>query len=27
MVVDRNHVTSRRPDDLPDFCRELIKLI
>ena len=27
VVVDRNHVTSRRPDDLPDFCRELIKLI
>ena len=26
VVVDRNHVTSRRPDDLPDFCRELIKL-
>jgi len=27
VVVDRNHVTSRRPDDLPDFCRELIQLI
>lgn len=27
VVVDGNHVTSRRPDDLPDFCRELIKLI
>ncbi len=26
VVVDRNHVTSRRPDDLPDFCRELIRL-
>lgn len=26
VVVDQNHVTSRRPDDLPDFCRELIKL-
>ncbi|QDV47185.1 Putative cysteine protease YraA [Stieleria neptunia] len=26
VVVDANHVTSRRPDDLPDFCRELIKL-
>ncbi|TVP97490.1 MAG: type 1 glutamine amidotransferase [Planctomycetaceae bacterium] len=27
VVVDRNHVTSRRPDDLPDFCRELIRLM
>ncbi len=27
VVVDRNHVTSRRPDDLPDFCRALIKLL
>ncbi|MCP4941988.1 MAG: type 1 glutamine amidotransferase [Planctomycetaceae bacterium] len=27
VVVDRNHVTSRRPDDLPDFCRELIRLL
>ena len=26
VVVDRNHVTSRRPDDLPDFCRALIEL-
>ena len=26
VVIDQNHVTSRRPDDLPDFCRELIKL-
>lgn len=26
VVVDQNHVTSRRPDDLPDFCRELIRL-
>ena len=26
VVVDGNHVTSRKPDDLPDFCRELIKL-
>lgn len=26
VVVDQNHVTSRRPDDLPDFCRALIKL-
>jgi protease I len=27
VVVDGNHVTSRKPDDLPDFCRELIKLL
>jgi|TARA_B110000467_G_C18259327_1_gene445337 protease I len=27
VVVDRNHVTSRRPDDLPAFCRELIRLM
>ncbi len=27
VVVDRNHITSRRPDDLPDFCRELIRLM
>lgn len=24
VVVDRNHVTSRRPDDLPAFCRAII---
>lgn len=27
VVVDRNHVTSRRPDDLPDFCRALIGMM
>lgn len=27
VVVDRHHVSSRRPGDLPAFCRELIKLI
>ena len=27
VVVDRHHVTSRKPDDLPDFCRELICLL
>ncbi len=27
VVVDRNSVSSRKPDDLPDFCRELIKLM
>lgn len=26
VVVDRNLVTSRRPDDLPAFCRELVRL-
>ena len=26
VVVDRNLVTSRRPDDLPAFCRELVAL-
>jgi protease I len=27
VVVDRNLVTSRKPDDLPAFMRELIKLL
>lgn len=27
VVVDRHHVTSRRPDDLPDFCRALITMM
>ncbi|WP_417749823.1 type 1 glutamine amidotransferase domain-containing protein [Rosistilla oblonga] len=27
VVIDRNHVTSRRPDDLPDFCRGLIEVL
>ena len=27
VVVDGHHVSSRRPEDLPDFCRALIKLI
>lgn len=27
VIVDRNSVSSRKPDDLPDFCRELIKLM
>lgn len=25
VVVDRNHITSRKPDDLPAFCREIIR--
>lgn len=27
VVVDRNSVSSRKPDDLPDFCRALIDLL
>jgi putative intracellular protease/amidase len=27
VVVDRNLVTSRRPDDLPAFCRASIKVL
>jgi protease I len=27
VVVDGNHVSSRRPEDLPDFCRELIRMM
>lgn len=27
VVVDRHHITSRRPDDLPDFCRALIEVL
>jgi len=26
VVVDRHFVSSRKPDDLPDFCREIIRL-
>ena len=25
VVVDRHFISSRRPDDLPDFCREIIR--
>jgi len=25
-VVDGKLVTSRKPDDLPDFCREMLSL-
>lgn len=25
VVIDRNMISSRRPDDLPDFCREIVK--
>lgn len=27
VMVDGHHVSSRRPDDLPAFCRELIRLM
>ena len=27
VVIDRHHVTSRRPDDLPDFCRGFIEVL
>lgn len=27
VVVDRNHVSSRRPDDLPAFCKAILGLL
>ena len=27
VVVDQNHITSRRPDDLPHFCRAIIDFL
>lgn len=27
VVVDRNSISSRKPDDLPDFCREVVKFL
>ncbi len=27
VVVDRNSISSRRPDDLPDFCRALVEML
>lgn len=27
VVVDRNFVSSRKPDDLPDFCREILRVL
>lgn len=27
VVVDRHFISSRKPDDLPAFCREVIKLV
>ena len=26
-VIDRHHVTSRKPDDLPEFCRGILSLL
>jgi len=26
-VVDRNHITARRPDDLPAFCRAILSMM
>lgn len=27
VVLDRNMISSRKPDDLPDFCRAIIKML
>lgn len=27
VVVDRNFISSRKPDDLPDFCREILHFL
>lgn len=27
VVIHKNHVTSRRPDDLPDFCRGILEVM
>ncbi len=27
VVIDRNHVSSRKPDDLPDFCRGILQVM
>ena len=27
VVIDGHHISSRRPDDLPDFCRALIEVM
>ena len=27
LVIDRNQVTSRRPDDLPEFCKGIIQVM
>jgi protease I len=27
VVVDRHYVSSRKPDDLPDFCRGMLQVL
>ena len=27
VVVDKHHVTSRKPDDLPQFCRGILQVL
>ncbi len=27
VVIDRHHVTSRKPDDLPDFCKGMLSVL
>ncbi len=27
VVIDRHHVSSRKPDDLPDFCRGMLQVL
>lgn len=27
VVIDRHHVSSRKPDDLPDFCRAMLEVL
>ena len=27
LVIDRNQVSSRRPDDLPDFCKGILEVL
>jgi protease I len=27
VVVDKHHVTSRKPDDLPEFCRGILRVL
>ena len=27
VVIDNHHVTSRKPDDLPDFCRGILRVL
>lgn len=27
VVVDRHHVSSRKPDDLPEFCRSMLQVL